>query len=114
MRAQRVRVDAAGAPRMGAAAQTGEDRAAQERHSGGDRDSGRPRLLLVWVRRISGTEGKSRARDEQAYWFEPGVVARTKSRDTKGLVMGKLIFGMNLSLDGYVDGLSGKLEMPPP
>ena len=28
--------------------------------------------------------------------------------------MGKLIFGMNLSLDGYVDGLSGNLEMPPP
>jgi dihydrofolate reductase len=37
-----------------------------------------------------------------------------KSRDTKGLVMGKLFFGMNLSLDGYVDGLSGNLEMPPP
>lgn len=28
--------------------------------------------------------------------------------------MGKLIFGMNLSLDGYVDGLSGNLDMPPP
>ena len=28
--------------------------------------------------------------------------------------MGKLIFGMHLSLDGYVDGLSGNLEMPPP
>jgi dihydrofolate reductase len=28
--------------------------------------------------------------------------------------VGKLIFGMNVSLDGYVDGLSGNLEMPPP
>ena len=28
--------------------------------------------------------------------------------------MGKLVFGMNVSLDGYVDGLSGNLEMPPP
>ncbi len=27
--------------------------------------------------------------------------------------MGKLIFGMNLSLDGYVDGVDGKLDMPP-
>src|SRR5262245_36053801 len=28
--------------------------------------------------------------------------------------MGKLIFSMNISLDGYVDGLSGNLDMPPP
>lgn len=28
--------------------------------------------------------------------------------------MGKLIFEMNVSLDGYVDGLSGNLDMPPP
>ncbi len=28
--------------------------------------------------------------------------------------MGKLIFGMNQSLDGYVDGASGQLELPPP
>ena len=28
--------------------------------------------------------------------------------------MGKLIFAMNVSLDGYVDGRSGHLEMPPP
>jgi hypothetical protein len=29
--------------------------------------------------------------------------------------MGKLVFGMNISLDGYVDGLSGNLDiMPPP
>jgi len=27
--------------------------------------------------------------------------------------MGKLVFGMNLSLDGYVDGIEGKLDMPP-
>ncbi len=28
--------------------------------------------------------------------------------------MAKLIFGMNVSLDGYVDGVEGKLDMPPP
>jgi dihydrofolate reductase len=28
--------------------------------------------------------------------------------------MGKLIFGMNISLDGYVDGPSGNLDMMPP
>jgi len=28
--------------------------------------------------------------------------------------MGKLVFGMMQSLDGYVDGISGKLEFPPP
>ena len=28
--------------------------------------------------------------------------------------MGKLIFGMNISLDGYVDGLSGNFDMGPP
>jgi dihydrofolate reductase len=28
--------------------------------------------------------------------------------------MGKLVLGMNLSLDGYVDGIEGKLDMPPP
>ena len=28
--------------------------------------------------------------------------------------MGKLILGMNVSLDGYVDGIEGKLDMPPP
>ena len=28
--------------------------------------------------------------------------------------MGKLVFGMMQSLDGYVDGTSGRLEMPPP
>ncbi len=28
--------------------------------------------------------------------------------------MGKLILGMNVSLDGYVDGLSGNLDMGPP
>ena len=28
--------------------------------------------------------------------------------------MGKLVFGMMQSLDGYVDGVSGKLELPPP
>lgn len=28
--------------------------------------------------------------------------------------MGKLVFGMMQSLDGYVDGTSGKLEIPPP
>ena len=28
--------------------------------------------------------------------------------------MGTLIFGMNISLDGYVDGVDGKLDMPPP
>ena len=27
--------------------------------------------------------------------------------------MGKLILAMNLSLDGYVDGIDGKLDMPP-
>lgn len=28
--------------------------------------------------------------------------------------MGKLVFGMMQSLDGYVDGISGQLELPPP
>ena len=28
--------------------------------------------------------------------------------------MGKLVFGMMQSLDGYVDGVSGQLELPPP
>ncbi len=28
--------------------------------------------------------------------------------------MGKLVFGMNISLDGYVDGPSGNFEMGPP
>ena len=28
--------------------------------------------------------------------------------------MGKLILGMNVSLDGYVDGIDGNLDMPPP
>ena len=28
--------------------------------------------------------------------------------------MGKLVFGMMQSLDGYVDGLAGRLELPPP
>ncbi len=28
--------------------------------------------------------------------------------------MGKLVFGMMLSLDGYVDGVTGRLELPPP
>ena len=28
--------------------------------------------------------------------------------------MGKLVFGMNVSLDGYVDDLAGTLVMPPP
>ena len=28
--------------------------------------------------------------------------------------MGKLVFGMMQSLDGYVDGVSGGLELPPP
>ena len=28
--------------------------------------------------------------------------------------MGKLVFGMMQSLDGYVDGVSGSLEIPPP
>src|SRR4051812_20102869 len=28
--------------------------------------------------------------------------------------MGKLIFAMMQSLDGYVDGVSGNLELPPP
>ncbi len=28
--------------------------------------------------------------------------------------MGTLILSMNVSLDGYVDGLDGKLDMPPP
>jgi dihydrofolate reductase len=28
--------------------------------------------------------------------------------------MGKLILAMNVSLDGYVDGVEGKLDMPPP
>ena len=28
--------------------------------------------------------------------------------------MGKLVFGMMQSLDGYVDGVEGKLELPPP
>jgi len=28
--------------------------------------------------------------------------------------MGKLVFGMMQSLDGYVDGVDGKLELPPP
>ena len=28
--------------------------------------------------------------------------------------MGKLVFGMMQSLDGYVDGVTGKLELPPP
>ena len=28
--------------------------------------------------------------------------------------MGKIVFGMMQSLDGYVDGLAGKLELPPP
>jgi len=28
--------------------------------------------------------------------------------------MGKLVFGMMQSLDGYVDGVAGKLELPPP
>jgi len=28
--------------------------------------------------------------------------------------MGKLILAMNLSLDGYVDGIEGNLDMPPP
>ena len=28
--------------------------------------------------------------------------------------MGKLVFGMMQSLDGYVDGVSGRLEFPPP
>jgi dihydrofolate reductase len=29
-------------------------------------------------------------------------------------IMGKLVFGMMQSLDGYVDGVAGKLELPPP
>ena len=28
--------------------------------------------------------------------------------------MGKLVFGMMQSLDGYVDGVTGQLELPPP
>jgi len=28
--------------------------------------------------------------------------------------MGKLVFGMMQSLDGYVDGAEGRLELPPP
>ena len=28
--------------------------------------------------------------------------------------MGKLVFGMMQSLDGYVDGVAGGPEMPPP
>ena len=28
--------------------------------------------------------------------------------------MGKLVFGMMQSLDGYVDGVAGRLELPPP
>jgi dihydrofolate reductase len=28
--------------------------------------------------------------------------------------MGRLVFGMMQSLDGYVDGVAGKLELPPP
>src|SRR6476661_7802960 len=28
--------------------------------------------------------------------------------------MGKLVFGMMQSLDGYVDGVAGKVELPPP
>src|SRR6476661_1476091 len=28
--------------------------------------------------------------------------------------MGKLVFGMMQSLDGYVDGVAGTLELPPP
>ena len=28
--------------------------------------------------------------------------------------MGKLVFGMMQSLDGYVDGITGRLELPPP
>jgi len=28
--------------------------------------------------------------------------------------MGKVVFGMMQSLDGYVDGVTGKLELPPP
>lgn len=28
--------------------------------------------------------------------------------------MGKVVFGMMQSLDGYVDGVAGKLELPPP
>ena len=28
--------------------------------------------------------------------------------------MGKFVFGMMQSLDGYVDGVSGRLELPPP
>jgi hypothetical protein len=28
--------------------------------------------------------------------------------------MGKLVFGMMQSLDGYVDGVTGRLEFPPP
>ena len=28
--------------------------------------------------------------------------------------MGKLVFGMMQSLDGYVDGVTGRLELPPP
>jgi hypothetical protein len=27
--------------------------------------------------------------------------------------MGKLVFGMMQSLDGYVDGVAGRLELPP-
>jgi hypothetical protein len=28
--------------------------------------------------------------------------------------MAKLVFGMSQSLDGYVDGVTGELELPPP
>ena len=28
--------------------------------------------------------------------------------------MAKLVFGMSQSLDGYVDGVAGDLELPPP
>ena len=28
--------------------------------------------------------------------------------------MAKLVFGMSQSLDGYVDGVAGELELPPP
>ena len=28
--------------------------------------------------------------------------------------MAKLVFGLSQSLDGYVDGVAGELELPPP
>src|SRR5262249_18685570 len=37
---------------------------------------------------------------------------RTSMRRCEG--MGKLVFGMMQSLDGYVDGVTGRLEFPPP